>query len=68
MRILAAYFRDENFTHAFVGDTIYTIANNSGEWGRIRVGETTHWGMVLTKDCYEKLKKRANRYGTFELK
>ena len=68
MNITGIYFSDNNFTYVFTGDRIYTIANNTGEWGYISVGDTTHWGMVLDEDSYRKLAMLADATGTFTLK
>lgn len=66
--ISGKYFNDGNFCHVFTGDRIYTIADSTGEWAYISIGDTTHWGLVLDEKAYRKMAMVADSYGTFELK
>ena len=68
MEITGGFFGDGNFTYVFTGNRIYTIANNTGEWAYISVGDTTHWGMVLDENSYRKMAMLAEDTGTFNLK
>lgn len=68
MQITGKFFNDGNFCHVFAGNRIYTIAVNTGDWAYISVGDTTHWGMVLTEEGYRKLAMLADATGTFTLK
>lgn len=68
MEITGTFFNDGNFYHVFTGDRIYTIANNTGEWSYIVVGDTTHWGMVLDEDSYRKLEAGSEGPATFTLR
>lgn len=46
---------DENFTWLYEPDTltIYTIANDTGEYGYKRVGDTTAMGFKLTEELFQ---------------
>ena len=66
-KIKGKYETDQNFTTVYCDNTIYTIARNTGDWGCIKVGETTAMGQILTKEAYDKFASECGREGTFEL-
>lgn len=68
MKITGKYYRDENFTWVFTGDTVYTIARKTGEWGCRKIGKEMFTGGVLTQRLYDEWAAEAQETGTFELK
>lgn len=60
MTITGKYSADEKF----ISDT---IARNSSEWGRIKVGDRIATGHILNRATFEKWKSECTKEGTFEL-
>ena len=66
-KIKGKYETDQNFTTVYCDNTVYTIARNTGEWGCIKVGETTAMGQILTQEVYSKWASECEKDGIFEL-
>lgn len=62
------YERDDNFTTVYVDEekALYTIARNTGEWARMKVGDVLHVGGVLTQADYDRMSEGLP-VGRFEL-
>ena len=65
--IKGKYESDNNFINVYTGDTMYTIARNSSDWGCIKVGDRTATGEILTQETFNKWKSECTKEGTFEL-
>lgn len=66
--IHGSYMEDENFITVFTDDTMYQIAQNSGEWAYRKVGSVLANGVRLTKDLFDSWKEECEMKGTFVLK
>ena len=49
------------------GDTIYTIAQATGEWGCVKIGDRTAMGPILTQKAYNQIEATCHEYGMFDL-
>lgn len=52
MKIFGKYYVDQNFITICSNGTIYTVARNSGQIGRISIGEYMFHGGKLTQEGY----------------
>ena len=68
MTITGKYERDSNFTTVYMDDAMYTIARKTGEWGCLKIGDTSATGHVLTQKRFEELNSSCEKEGTFNLK
>lgn len=68
MTITGKYERDSNFTTVYTDDVMYTIVRKTGEWGFLKIGDTSATGHVLTQKRFEELKSSCEKEGTFNLK
>ena len=67
MTITGKYEKDSNFTTIYSGNTMYTIARNTGDWACVKVGERTATNHILTQEAYDAWKNECAREGTFIL-
>ena len=65
--IKGKYSTDSNFITVYTGDTMYTIARNTSDWGCIKVGDRTFSGEILTQETFNSWKSECQKEGTFEL-
>lgn len=65
--IYGKYTEDSNFITVFCSGAIYTIAKNSGEWGKLSIGQASAMGQVLDQSTYNKWEKECKNEGTFVL-
>ena len=67
MKISGKYKTECGFIEVCVDNKIYTIAQATGEWAWIEVGDRTAMGPILTQEGYDKIEASCDEYGTFEL-
>ena len=67
MKITGKYYADDNFICLFKNATMYTIARNTGDWGRVTVGGYTAYGQKVTQADFDRWIANADQEGTFEL-
>ena len=67
MTITGKYYADDNFIYLFNGNTMYTIARNTGDWGSVTVGGRTASGQKVTQADFDRWIANADSEGTFEL-
>lgn len=65
--ITGKYEKDENFTTVYSNNTVYTIANATGSYSKVSVGEKIALGQILDQETYNRWASECEEEGTFEL-
>lgn len=66
MKIFGRYYVDQNFVTICSNGTIYTVARNSGQIGRVSIGEYMFNGRKLTQEGYDQIASKCNREKEFD--
>lgn len=68
MKVTGKYKVDHDFITLYSDNAMYTIARNTGEWGCLKVGDTSATGHTLTQEQYNMWCMQCTKEGTFNLR
>lgn len=67
MKIYGRYKVDQNFVTICSNGTIYTVARNTGQVGRISIGDYMFHGGKLTQSGYDQILSMCDKEKEFDL-